>query len=244
VTTWLGLSALAFAPFAGVLLWAVAVRRLAPEPGLAASRLEPADLVPVWSWLRAARAEGPEGDDARRRALLELGAVAIAAWAFFSVAPPWVWPSCALGWLLLAAGVIDLRERILPDEINAAIAVFGLLAAVPLGQGEVIGRAIGAAVGFAALAAFALGYARLRGREGLGLGDAKLLGALGAWVGWQGLASVLVIAAGAGVASVLTGAALHRRAPRSDEALAFGPYLALGGWLVWLYGPLAFAGLP
>ena len=76
-------------------------------------------------------------------------------------------------------------------------------------------------------------YRRLRGREGMGLGDAKLLGAAGAWVGWQGLAGVLLIAAVTGLAT----AVVLRRTSLSD-ALPFGPFLALGIWLTWLYGPL------
>ena len=65
------------------------------------------------------------------------------------------------------------------------------------------------------------------------LGDVKLFAAAGAWVGWQGLPSVLLIGAATGLAAALI---LGRARP--DQPVAFGPYLALGLWITWLYGPV------
>jgi leader peptidase (prepilin peptidase)/N-methyltransferase len=241
----LPLTAILASPLAGVLVWALAVRHLALEPEADEARIRSAaDLAPLVVWARRLRAGGPIGREAMRRAAAELGAVLIAVWAAASLEPAWVWPGCALGWLLLAAAIVDARERILPDEINAGIFVLGLAAALPLGGAEIVSRLIGALAGFGVLAGFGWLYARLRGRDGLGLGDAKLLGALGAWVGWPGLASVVLIAAGAGIGSILLGAVVTRKSPRGDQSLALGPYLALGGWLTWLYGPVGLAGSP
>lgn len=240
--TWLAASAVVASPFAGVLVWALAARHLALEPEAEAMRLRaPKDMLPVVSWSGGVGREGPLGREAAWRAAAELGAVVVALWATVALPSVWVWPASVLGWLLLAASLVDLRERIIPNEINIAIVVLGLAAALPLGMPELIERAIGAVVGFAVLALFAVLYAKCRGRSGLGLGDAKLLGALGAWVGWSGLSSVMLIGAGAGVGSVLLGALATRRLPRGETTLAFGPYLALGGWLTWLYGPVGFA---
>lgn len=71
----------------------------------------------------------------------------------------------------------------------------------------------------------------------MGQGDAKLVAALGAWVGWQGLPTVMLYAAIGGliVAAVL---AARGESVSRERALPFGPYLCAGGWLVWLYGPL------
>jgi leader peptidase (prepilin peptidase)/N-methyltransferase len=96
---------------------------------------------------------------------------------------------------------------------------------------------IGAFAGFLVFALIALVYRRLRGREGLGLGDAKLMGALGAWVSWQGLPTALLYAAIAGLIFVLLRSAIRRGLAPTDP-IPFGTFLALGGWLVWLYGPL------
>jgi leader peptidase (prepilin peptidase)/N-methyltransferase len=238
----LGLFALLFSPFAGVLAWALVLRHAPPETDARAARFKSVlDVLPVLGWARTLRAPGPE---TAWRGGVETAAVLIAVWALAVEPAAWVWPTCTLGWLLLAASAIDARARILPDEINLAVGALGLAAAVSLGRAAVIDHAVGAAAGLLAFAAFAALYARLRGRSGLGLGDAKLLGALGAWVGWQGLAGVVVIAAGAGLSFIVSAALARRQAPRADTELRFGPFLALGGWLTWLYGPLWLTGAP
>ena len=90
---------------------------------------------------------------------------------------------------------------------------------------------LGAAVGYLALLAVAWAYRRLRSRDGLGLGDAKLLAAAGAWLGPAPLPWVILLAAPMGL--VL---ALARRAPlRGDSAVPFGPPLALACWLLFLW---------
>ena len=88
-----------------------------------------------------------------------------------------------------------------------------------------------------ALANTAEQYHRVRRREGIGIGDAKLMAAAGAWVGWQGLSSVLLIAAAVGLAVAF---AARGRGPAPQDEVSFGPFLALGLWLTWLYGPLVF----
>jgi leader peptidase (prepilin peptidase)/N-methyltransferase len=91
--------------------------------------------------------------------------------------------------------------------------------------------------GFAVLGAISLLYRRLRHREGLGLGDAKLLAALGAWVSWQGLPTVLLWGSMLGLVFALVRSAMGRGLQWSDR-IPFGVFLGAGGWLVWLYGPL------
>jgi leader peptidase (prepilin peptidase)/N-methyltransferase len=97
---------------------------------------------------------------------------------------------------------------------------------------------IGAAAGYAFFCLVGVAYRRLRGRAGLGGGDAKLLAAAGAWVAWQGLPSVVLLGALTSFAVPL-GQRLGGRALRLDARIPFGPGLCLGLWLVWLYGPLA-----
>jgi leader peptidase (prepilin peptidase) / N-methyltransferase len=87
-------------------------------------------------------------------------------------------------------------------------------------------RAIGAGIGYAGLFLLALGYRLLRGRDGLGLGDAKLLGAIGAWMGWQALPIVLLVAS---VGGLLWALLQHLRGGRMDAAtrLPLGTFLCL-----------------
>ena len=82
-------------------------------------------------------------------------------------------------------------------------------------------------------------YARLRRREGLGLGDVKLAAAAGAWTGWQGLTDVVLLAALAALAFVLARAAMRRKAVAGTDRIAFGAFLAPALWIVWVAHQLA-----
>lgn len=137
----------------------------------------------------------------------------------------------ALAAVLAALALYDLRRGRLPDWLTLPLAAAGLL--IAWHGGEPGDAALGAALGFAAFEGLALVYRRLRGREGLGGGDAKLALAAGAWVGWQGLPSVVLLAA-AGALAV----ALARRRLGAAESVRFGAYLAPAILLVWLIGPL------
>lgn len=137
---------------------------------------------------------------------------------------------CLLGWVLLALAVIDQRHMVLPDELTLPLAGLGLAGAWLDDPAALPAHAAGAVLGFLCFAAVGLLYRRWRGCDGLGLGDAKLLAAAGAWVSWSGLPSVVLIAALLGL-----GTALVRRLPRRAR-LPFGPGLAAATWLVWLDG--------
>ena len=91
-----------------------------------------------------------------------------------------------------------------------------------------------AALGYGTLAAVAWAYRRFRGRDGLGMGDAKLLAAIGAWLGLGLLPLVLLLAACAGLVAA-AGAALAGKRMTAATAIPFGPFLALSGWLLFLY---------
>jgi leader peptidase (prepilin peptidase)/N-methyltransferase len=134
-----------------------------------------------------------------------------------------------------------VRHYVLPDVLTLPLIPLGLIAAWLDGAEALLAHVIGAAAGYLVFLLIALGYRRLRGREGLGLGDAKLLAVAGAWTGWQGLPSVVLLGAGASLAFLLL-LRLRGGAIRLDQAVAFGPGLCLGIWLVWLYGPLQLGG--
>ena len=172
---------------------------------------------------------------------VELAVLVIAASAA-AVLDGWLlWASCGFGWVLLTLAWIDQRHFWLPDALTLPLIPAGLLVIWLRVPARLWENGIGAIAGFALLAGIASAYRRLRGREGLGLGDAKLLAGLGAWVGWQGLASVVFIAAASGLFMVLVARIAGRRLEMGDS-LPFGPYLCLGGWLVWLFGPLRLVG--
>jgi leader peptidase (prepilin peptidase)/N-methyltransferase len=150
---------------------------------------------------------------------------------------PFLVVSLALGWTLICLGAIDLAVFRLPDAFTLPLLAAGLAVAWVLPGRPVLDHLGAAAGGWALLSALARGYRLWRGVEGLGLGDAKLLGAAGAWLGVAALPSVLLIACGAAFAwiafKVLTEGAGAARA-----RVAFGAPLALAIWVVWLHGPL------
>jgi leader peptidase (prepilin peptidase) / N-methyltransferase len=238
--------ALLAAPFVGSFL-GVVVERL-PEArliGLARSScdhcgatLGARDLVPLLSWL--ARRGRCGCGKVRLSAFypgIELAALAVAVSATLVLSGWLLWASLALGWTLLALAAIDLRHYLLPDALTLPLIAVGLAVAWLIEPARVDEHALGAAAGFIGLAAIAWLYRRLREREGLGRGDAKLLGAGGAWLGWQALPSVVALGAAAALALALARVASGGKLSASTR-IAFGPYLALAIWVVWLYGPL------
>ena len=134
-----------------------------------------------------------------------------------------------LGAALLAIAWIDLRTHRIPDWLSLPLIGVGLARTVLAEPERLSAHAIGAVAGFTVLALLGSLYFRLRGREGLGLGDAKLFAAAGAWLSWRPLPLVLAAACVAGLIFALAINGLDRSA-----RIAFGPWLALGIWLVWL----------
>lgn len=142
------------------------------------------------------------------------------------------------GWLLLALALIDLRSYLLPDRLNLAIFLLGGVMVALFRPEAWAWHLAGAAAGSALLWLVEITYLRLRGIHGLGRGDAKLLGAIGMWTGLAGIPPVLLIASLAGILSVALRAALKRQPLSGQSMIAFGPWIALGGYIVWLFPQL------
>lgn len=138
-----------------------------------------------------------------------------------------------LAGLLTALAASDLKSMILPDHLNAMLAGAGLGQSLVVGSPALRDAALGSIIGGGLLAAIAALYSRLRDSDGLGLGDVKLVGAAGLWVGWQGVPLLLSIASTTALAFVGLRAVLHGRLDRAD-LLPFGPFLAVGTLVSWL----------
>lgn len=190
------------------------------------------DLVPLLSYLllrgRCRHCRAPI-DPAEPG--VELAALLLAALAVLLLEPLPALLAALVGWVLLAAALVDRRTLLLPDLLTLPLVAVGLAAAgLGLAPASPLGSLAGALLGLAGTALLAEAYRRLRGREGLGMGDAKLLAGAGAWLGPGSLPLVVLIGATAALAAALaTGA--HRR---PDEPVPFGPWLALGFWSVLL----------
>jgi leader peptidase (prepilin peptidase)/N-methyltransferase len=203
--------------------------------------LGPRDLVPVLSWLvqrGRCRYCGDRIDPLYP--IVEIAALGVAVWAVTRTEGWTAWATCGLGWALLVLAAVDLRHYILPNALTlpliaAGLGVAGMTEPSLLGQ-----HAIGAAAGLAAFAVVAWVYRRVRGRDGLGMGDVKLLAAAGAWTSWAGLPGVVLWACISAFAVVLLQAA-KGQSLSMQSPIAFGAHLCVGIWLVWMYGPLEFA---
>ncbi|MEO6301502.1 MAG: A24 family peptidase [Paracoccaceae bacterium] len=140
--------------------------------------------------------------------------------------------SAALTGLLAAVclwiAIVDFRQHRIPDWaslplIGIGLAISGMVSGIALPE-----RLIGTGVSFLLLWGIGEAYFRWRNEEALGIGDAKLFAAAGAWLGWTALPAVMLIATTMGLAF----AAL--RPGRGQKRLAFGPWLAAGLVICWL----------
>ena len=162
--------------------------------------------------------------------VLALAIGAVAGW----VAPGGVGVAgAAFGWLLLALGGLDLIAFWLPDRLTVALAVAGLASGVAGFAPDVSDRLIGGCAGFGALWLIAYAYRRLRGREGMGGGDPKLLGAIGLWLGWRMLPAVLLVACLVGLGAVLVMRVMGRSVA-GDTALPLGTLMAVAAYPAWI----------
>jgi len=189
------------------------------------------DLVPVVSWLwLGGRCRGCGAAIPRWLWHAELGGVALAAAAILVAPAPVTMVLGALWlWLLMGLALCDLRALRLPDPLTAALLATGLALGV-LGPG-LGGALVGAGAGAGVFMAIRLGYAALRGREGLGLGDVKLMAGIGAALGWQALPLVALVAALGALVLTL----VMRRGPVARDAeIPFGAYLAAAAVLIWI----------
>ena len=196
------------------------------------------DLIPLLSWLfTRGHCRHCGARISVSYPLIEIAATLVALWAALTLDGWLVWATCGLGWVLLGIAVIDWRHFLISDALSAFVAALGLVTIGLIDAERLPFHLAAAAGGYAAFRLVGFGYARLRQHEGLGHGDAKLIAASGLWVSWQGLPSVVLLACVTAMIVLLARALLGRRLSLTDR-IPFGTHLALGTWLVWLYGPI------
>lgn len=193
------------------------------------------DLIPVAGFLiRRGRCRACSARIDRRHLAIELACAAIGAVAL-AVAPGAAGAAGALfGWLLLLLAVLDVDQFWLPDQLTLPLALIGVAAGAAGLPPFPNDRLIGAAAGYASLGLIAWAYKRVRGRDGLGGGDPKLFGAIGAWLGWSMLPLVLVLACAIGLAAALA-AYLRGDKVGATTEMPLGALLAVAAWPIWVW---------
>ncbi len=196
--------------------------------------------IPVLSWLALrGRCSACASRIAARYPLVELATAALFAgfaWRFGAQPAALIW--CAVGATLLALALIDWDTTVLPDALTLPLLWAGLCAAA-LGWLPGVGleqSVWGAVAGYLSLWCVYWLFKLATGKEGMGFGDFKLLAALGAWLGWQAILPVVLMAS---IIGALVGLGMKATgALREGRFVPFGPFLAGGGLVV------IWAGLP
>jgi leader peptidase (prepilin peptidase)/N-methyltransferase len=166
---------------------------------------------------------------------IELAALTIAVAALYVDGDGWrAWVDAVLGWALLCAAWIDAETFRLPDLVTLPLILTGLAVTWWFDPVALYGHAAAAAVGYLGFRGLNVAYRAVRGRDGLGQGDAKLLAAVGAWLGLAALPFVIL---GGGIFGIAAAVAADRRHGwRANIRIAFGPPLALAFFLWRLFG--------
>jgi leader peptidase (prepilin peptidase) / N-methyltransferase len=140
--------------------------------------------------------------------------------------------------LMLAIAASDASRYVIPNQLTATAAALALLRAATIGpdagweaMGWAGGRGLAVALPFLALMA---AYRWWRGRDGLGLGDIKLAGVAGAWLGLVTVFAVIELATLAALGAYFLAGAIRKRPPKATAFLPFGLFLAPAIWLGWL----------
>jgi len=142
--------------------------------------------------------------------------------------------ACLLTCFLIALSGIDLRTQLLPDSLTLPLMWLGLVASLDNLYMPAKPALLGAVAGYISLWSVVWVFKQITGKQGMGHGDFKLLAALGAWVGLAGVLPIIVLSSlvGAVVGSIWLAAKGRDRA----TPIPFGPYLAMAGWIVFMWG--------
>ena len=140
-----------------------------------------------------------------------------------------------LTWSLIALTGIDFDEHLLPDSITLPLLWAGLILNSFGVFTDLTSAVWGAVGGYLSLWLVFWGFKLITGKEGMGYGDFKLLAALGAWLGWQYLLTIILMSSVVGLVFAI--AFMIFSGNKKSAPIAFGPYLAIAGWICLLLGP-------
>jgi leader peptidase (prepilin peptidase) / N-methyltransferase len=187
--------------------------------------------IPVVSWLvLRGKCSGCRAPISARYPTIELitGLLGALAIAFFGAT--WAGLGALIfTWTLVALTCIDIDTQLLPDNMTLPLLWIGLIFNLFGVFAPLKDAVIGAMLGYLILWSIYWLFKLITGKEGMGYGDFKLLGALGAWFGWQKVPTIILLSSAVGA---VIGIVLMIAAKRGKEVpIPFGPYLAGAGFL-------------
>ena len=229
-----------------------------PPPGIVVERshcphckheLSWYENIPVFSWLalrgKCRNCKSPISIQYPLVELLTMALVLCCVWKF------------GFGWqgfgaivftcFLVALSGIDLRTQLLPDQLTLPLMWLGLVASIDSLYMPAKPALVGAIIGYLSLWSVWWLFKQLTGKEGMGHGDFKLLAAMGAWFGLNGILPTILLSSLVG--AIIGSIWLYARGRDRATPIPFGPYLAIAGWITFLWGEnlvgayLRFAGL-
>ncbi len=192
--------------------------------------------IPVFSWLalrgRCRNCKTPISIQYPAVELLTMLLVVASVWRF-----GFGWQgfgASLLSCFLIAGAGMDLRTKLLPDQITLSLLWLGLIASVDNLFVPAKEAIAGAVLGYVSLWTVYWVFKQLTGKVGMGHGDFKLLAALGAWAGYKALLPIALMSSlvGAIVGSIF----LAMQGRDRNTQIPFGPYLAIAGWIVFMWG--------
>ena len=229
-----------------------------PPPGIVVERshcphckheLSWYENIPVFSWLalrgKCRNCKSPISIQYPLVELLTMALVLCCVWKF------------GFGWqgfgaivftcFLVALSGIDLRTQLLPDQLTLPLMWLGLVASIDALYMPAKPALVGAIIGYLSLWSVCWVFKQLTGKQGMGHGDFKLLAAMGAWFGLHGILPTILLSSLVG--AIIGSIWLYARGRDRATPIPFGPYLAIAGWITFLWGDhlvgayLRFAGL-
>ncbi|KMT66126.1 prepilin peptidase [Catenovulum maritimum] len=197
--------------------------------------IKPWQNIPVLSWLflrgKCANCQNPISI---RYPIMELLTATLGLWAayYYGVSSLTLW-ALIFTFILISLCFIDLDTMLLPDQLTLGLLWLGLLVNINHSFVSLEDAVIGAALGYMSLWSVFQLFKLITGKEGMGFGDFKLLAALGAWMGWQALPVIIILSSLVG--AVIGIAMLKLQQKDSQQAIPFGPYLAVAGLIAFYW---------
>lgn len=197
-------------------------------------------LIPVLSWLwTKGKCHHCQTPISARYPLIELATASTTVLIMWLYGPTLIgFAALLFSWILITISVIDIEHQLILDNLSLPLLWLGLLFNTQSLFTNPVDAIWGAILGYMLLWILFHSFRLITGKEGMGYGDFKLLAALGAWFGVMAIPQIILIASVSSLVIGLGGVLLKLRA--YDSPLAFGPFLAIGGWVTLIMGVSLF----